>query len=93
MGSLEKIKPTGGTSLAKWAKLAGDSIIVRSLKIDGISLELIYDGGKLKHAYTRGDGTMGKDITHHARKIKSVPNTIKAKEYYAVRAGDAEECI
>ena len=42
-------------------------------KLDGVALSLVYENGVLKHAATRGDGTVGEDITHNARTIATVP--------------------
>jgi DNA ligase (NAD+) len=42
-------------------------------KIDGCSLELIYEKGKLVSAATRGDGTSGDDVTANVRTILTVP--------------------
>jgi DNA ligase (NAD+) len=46
------------------------------LKIDGLAMSLTYRRGRLERAATRGDGTVGEDVTANVRTIRSVPLTI-----------------
>lgn len=58
---------------------------VCELKIDGLSVSLLYRDGKLVRGATRGDGVTGEDITHNVRTIKSIPLSIPFKEEIEVR--------
>jgi DNA ligase (NAD+) len=50
---------------------------VCELKIDGVSIELIYEKGELAHAVTRGDGEKGDDVLENVRAIPGLPNKLK----------------
>jgi DNA ligase (NAD+) len=70
MGSQEKAASPG--EFRAWAaKIAPASFVVQ-YKLDGASLELQYEEGKLKRAITRGDGVVGDEITRNARRMAGV---------------------
>ena len=76
MGS--QAKATDPESFEAWAaKVAYPSYIVQ-YKLDGASLELQYEGGALVRAVTRGDGTIGDDITPNAVRMRGVPPRLPA---------------
>jgi DNA ligase (NAD+) len=49
---------------------------VCELKLDGMSLALTYEGGKLLRGVTRGDGSVGEDVTLNVRTVRSIPLSI-----------------
>src|SRR3984885_1257105 len=49
---------------------------VCELKLDGMSLALRYEDGKLVRGITRGDGTTGEDVTANVRTVRSIPLSI-----------------
>ncbi|MDE2172390.1 MAG: NAD-dependent DNA ligase LigA [Patescibacteria group bacterium] len=49
------------------------------LKIDGLKVVLTYENGELKRAATRGDGTIGEDVTLNVKTIKSVPQELAGR--------------
>jgi len=52
----------------------GDKVVYcAELKIDGLAISLTYAKGRLQRAATRGDGTIGEDVTANVRTIRSVP--------------------
>ncbi len=48
-------------------------------KFDGLAIELVYEHGHLVRALTRGDGTVGEDVTTNVRTIRSLPLTLEGK--------------
>lgn len=54
---------------------------VAELKIDGVSISLTYESGKLARAITRGDGVQGDDVTANVRTIRSIPLVLPAGDY------------
>jgi DNA ligase (NAD+) len=59
-------------------ELSGRSDVeyVCELKLDGMSLALIYEGGKIVRGVTRGDGSVGEDVTLNVRTVRSIPLSI-----------------
>ena len=54
-------------------------------KIDGFSINIFYQNGKMVYATTRGDGFEGEDVTQNVKTIKSIPQKIKYKNAIEVR--------
>ena len=75
MGSQEKA--ANPDEFLAWAeKHVYDEYLVE-YKLDGASLELQFEHGKLIYAVTRGDGTIGDDITVNARKMRGIVSVLK----------------
>ena len=78
--SLAKTKQVG--ELVKWAE--GKPIWI-SWKLDGLTLVVTYDNGKLTKVVTRGNGHIGTNITHLAHAIQGIPDHIKYTGHTVIR--------
>ncbi len=78
--SLAKTKKV--EDLVKWA--SGKPIWL-SWKLDGLTLVVTYDHGKLTKVVTRGDGHVGTNITHVASSLIGIPQTISEKGHLVIR--------
>ena len=78
--SLAKTKQV--SELLKWAE---DKEIWLSWKLDGLTLVATYDGGRLVKLLTRGNGTVGSNITYLKDSINGLPGKIKYQGHMVVR--------
>ena len=62
-------------------ELSGTIEYVCELKYDGVAIALTYRDGRLEQAITRGDGIQGDDVTDNVKTIRSIPLTLKSKNY------------
>ena len=65
--------------LDAWLEKAGGGPFLCELKIDGLAINLRYEKGKLVSAATRGDGTVGEDVTRNVMTIKGIPHQLSGK--------------
>jgi DNA ligase (NAD+) len=64
----------------------GDNVTyVAELKIDGLAVSLLYEDGRFVRGATRGDGTIGEDITNNLKTIRSIPFKLKDPVMLEVR--------
>ena len=72
---------------ARVSKLvSGENVdYICELKIDGLAISINYDNGNLVSAATRGDGTVGEDVTENIKTIFSIPKVLKDKKSFEVR--------
>lgn len=66
---------------ARVRKEVGEVEYVCELKFDGTSISLLYEHGRLVRAATRGDGTVGDDVTENVRTIRSIPLQLRGTGY------------
>ena len=65
--------------LDAWLEKAGGGPFLCELKIDGLAINLRYEKGKLVSAATRGDGTVGEDVTRNVMTVKGIPHQLSGK--------------
>jgi DNA ligase (NAD+) len=75
--------------LESWhARLARDGVadpdLLCELKVDGLAINLLYEGGRLVRALTRGDGSTGEDVTPNVKTIDAVPHRLRGTEEFPV---------
>lgn len=74
-----------GDELIDWASRVEREVsgfhYLCELKIDGLAINLLYEGGKLTRALTRGDGRTGEDVTMNVRTVAGIPTQLDASEH------------
>ncbi len=84
MLSLDKTK-----SCQDLLNFAGDGEVALSMKLDGLTMSVRYEDGKLISAETRGNGVEGTDVLNNAKVMKNLPLIIDSKETLVIDG----ECI
>lgn len=91
VSSLEKVRHEFSLLSLEKTKLVNDLLNFQgnrrmnlSYKLDGLTTELIYEGGIIRRLSTRGDGEVGEDITHNSSAIGGIPQTIPYKSRLVV---------
>jgi DNA ligase (NAD+) len=74
-------KTTSYEELLAWGKrmeryISGDVVFTCELKVDGLAMSLLYEGGRLSRAATRGNGEVGEDVTANVATIAAVPDQL-----------------
>lgn len=72
---------------ARISKLVPDHSVeyICELKIDGLAISIKYENGRLLSAATRGDGSVGEDVTENIKTIFSIPKVLKDNRTFEVR--------
>ncbi|WP_312452500.1 NAD-dependent DNA ligase LigA [Exiguobacterium sp.] len=78
------------TEIREWVarierSLGRSTTYVAELKFDGLAISLKYEDGRFVRGATRGDGTVGENITQNLRTIKALPLRLQAEETVEVR--------
>lgn len=86
MGSLRKANSL--EEFRAWVgkcREAGATSFHITYKLDGSSMELVYEKGRLVRCVTRGDGTVGEDVTENISQVPNVPKDVKLDLDFTVR--------
>ncbi len=93
----ERVRKMLGHPMSQGHRMSESPSYDLELKIDGLKVVFTYEKGALVLAATRGDGTIGEDVTHNVRTIRSVParlarpiDLVAEGEVYLTRSGFAK---
>ncbi len=86
MGSLNKANSVD--EFMNWCSRVNKDDYFITHKIDGSSMELVYEEGDLKRCVTRGDGNIGEDVTENLYKCPSIPKNIKERDGKVIIRGE-----
>ncbi len=67
--------------LDAWLEKSGGGPYLCELKIDGLAINLRYQKGQLISAATRGDGSVGEDVTRNVMTVKGIPHSLSGKNH------------
>ena len=67
--------------LDAWLEKAGGGPFLCELKIDGLAINLRYKNGELVSAATRGDGSVGEDVTRNVMTVRGIPHSLSGKNH------------
>ena len=70
--------------LDSWLEKSGGGPFLCELKIDGLAINLRYQNGQLISAATRGDGSVGEDVTRNVMTVKGIPHNLSGKNHPAL---------
>lgn len=70
--------------LDSWLDKSGGGPFLCELKIDGLAINLRYQNGQLISAATRGDGSVGEDVTRNVMTVKGIPHALSGKNHPAL---------
>ncbi|MEJ5928186.1 NAD-dependent DNA ligase LigA [Corynebacterium sp. H128] len=70
--------------LSDWLARTPAKRYLTELKIDGLSIDLVYRAGRFERAATRGDGRVGEDVTENARVIEDIPAQLTETSEYPI---------
>lgn len=82
---LSQDKATTLDRILDWRRQSPQSPIIIQHKMDGLTLVLTYEDGRLKQAVTRGNGEIGEDVLHNAMVIRNIPKSIQFNGLLEVR--------